>query len=337
MKKKIVIFTEGGSKNGLGHLARCSAIYEALLEAGQQVTFVVHGDDAAREFLSTFSVRYENWMEDISIYVSEDSYVIVDSYLVSKEVLTSLSKLSKRVLYIDDVNRLEYPKGMVLNFAIFAPNIPYPQSANLEYLLGMDYAVLRSSFRTNSKRTLEQDVKDILIIMGGADVCNVSPVAMQVVGALEQNVHVHVIVGSAFDNKEEIKALTSKAGKTVSVYENIDAKSLRELMLSCDFAISAAGQTTYELMACKLPFLAVQVIDNQEKNVQGLLEMGMIQEYVILDKEESFDQKFNKIQEKLAPLLAYESREDITKNMSSCHLEQGIQRMLERFLEEKDR
>jgi spore coat polysaccharide biosynthesis predicted glycosyltransferase SpsG len=44
-----------------------------------------------------------------------------------------------------------------------------------------------------------------------------------------------------------------------------------ELMVKSDLAITAAGQTIYELLATQTPFIPIKVIENQENNVNGFI------------------------------------------------------------------
>ena len=40
------IFTEGGSKVGFGHLSRCLAIYDGLVQHNHQVSLHIRGDES---------------------------------------------------------------------------------------------------------------------------------------------------------------------------------------------------------------------------------------------------------------------------------------------------
>ena len=43
-----------------------------------------------------------------------------------------------------------------------------------------------------------------------------------------------------------------------------------------DLAVSAAGQTLYELAQMGVPTIAIQVADNQKDNIEGWLKAGFI-------------------------------------------------------------
>ncbi|MBI5140367.1 MAG: hypothetical protein HZA94_02890, partial [Candidatus Vogelbacteria bacterium] len=51
-RMKVLILTEGGKSIGAGHLARCSALYQACEEKGANVELVINGDDSVSFLLN---------------------------------------------------------------------------------------------------------------------------------------------------------------------------------------------------------------------------------------------------------------------------------------------
>jgi UDP-2,4-diacetamido-2,4,6-trideoxy-beta-L-altropyranose hydrolase len=49
-----------------------------------------------------------------------------------------------------------------------------------------------------------------------------------------------------------------------------DPKEIRELMLSCDVALTGGGQTVYELAATATPAVAIRLFENQTGNLQAM-------------------------------------------------------------------
>lgn len=43
VKKRVIIFTEGGQDIGFGHLTRCSALYDEIDKRGIEVVLVIYG------------------------------------------------------------------------------------------------------------------------------------------------------------------------------------------------------------------------------------------------------------------------------------------------------
>ena len=48
-------------------------------------------------------------------------------------------------------------------------------------------------------------------------------------------------------------------------------------MAKCWLAVSAAGQTSYELARCGVGMILIQVAENQEGNIEGWKKKGLIQ------------------------------------------------------------
>lgn len=62
------------------------------------------------------------------------------------------------------------------------------------------------------------------------------------------------------------------ASDKIKIFENLDAEGMKNLMLSVDIAISAGGQTTYELARVGVPSILIAVSDNQISNCKGWQE-----------------------------------------------------------------
>jgi spore coat polysaccharide biosynthesis predicted glycosyltransferase SpsG len=51
---------------------------------------------------------------------------------------------------------------------------------------------------------------------------------------------------------------------------------MKKLMLRCDVAICGGGQTTNELAACGLPIIGVRLAKNQNPNIRGWQQSGVL-------------------------------------------------------------
>lgn len=63
----ITILTEGSIDWGIGHICRCLAFYDAFLNEGFDVRFIIHGDTSVTSLLSNRNVEYIPWLEDIAL------------------------------------------------------------------------------------------------------------------------------------------------------------------------------------------------------------------------------------------------------------------------------
>lgn len=275
MESKMYILTEGGHKVGYGHITRCSALYEELEKREYDVTFVINGDDEVSSVLGDKKFILKDWRDKnyLSNLLYEKDCVIIDSYLANEDIYEYIAYRVKKALYIDDNMRINYPKGIVCNPSIYGKELKYPFKEDMKYLLGIDYVILRKEFINIPEKKFKDKIEDILITFGGSDITNITPKILKELRKNYSQVNKHVIIGKGFINLEEIKNISDE--KTFFYY-NLDAEEMKNLMLKCDFAISAAGQTIYELLRVGIPFIPIQVADNQENNIKGLEKIGII-------------------------------------------------------------
>ncbi|NBG89528.1 bifunctional UDP-2,4-diacetamido-2,4,6-trideoxy-beta-L-altropyranose hydrolase/GNAT family N-acetyltransferase [Isachenkonia alkalipeptolytica] len=268
---KIKIFTEGGKDIGLGHISRCSSLYNEAASRGISVDLIVYGDIVDVDFLNGINIINENWLDKEYLYnnITSDDYAIVDSYEATKEIYDIISKKTKKVLYIDDIGRTVYPEGIIVNPSLDASHIDYSKSQNGILLSGPEYVILRKQFRSLKKENISKEVKRVLIMMGGTDIRGLTPLIIDNICRNMLDIEFDIVTGS--EEMEKINSQISKP-KNITFHNNLDATQMMELMISCDLAITAAGQTIYELLATQTPFIPIKVIENQENNIKSLFE-----------------------------------------------------------------
>ena len=86
---KVKIFTEGGSEIGLGHISRCSALYDEVSSRGIEVEMYVYGDIGRLYLLDSRNVSTVNWLSEAFLgeNIRRTDYCIIDSYLATEDLL----------------------------------------------------------------------------------------------------------------------------------------------------------------------------------------------------------------------------------------------------------
>lgn len=271
----VVILTEGGKNFGFGHVARCSSIYQAFLKRNIKSKFIINGDDSVKSILDDIDFKIKDWLEDISFLNSSD-IVIIDSYLANYELFEEISKKVSLPVYLDDNKRLDYPKGIVVNGLINASNLNYPEKDSIMYLLGSEFTPLRQDYWDVIKLKINDEIKNILITMGGSDLRNLTPKILELLDNNFPDVNKKVIIADSFENVSEIESLKNNSVKLIY---SPNATEMLNAMSSVDLAISASGQTLYELACIGVPTIAIAIIDNQRDNIKNWIDLGFI-EYV---------------------------------------------------------
>ena len=273
---KVSIITEGFSKTGYGHITRCLSLYQAFEEKQIYPTLYINGDDNVKSLLSDSNYKIIDWLAHplkLTGEIKNSDIIIIDSYRAEKDFYENISKHSKLSLFIDDTIRLEYPNGFVLNGTINAESFPYRKTPGKKYLLGTKYIPLRKDFWNVGSRIFNRELTSILITFGATDSQNLTSPVLKSLQDNFPTIKKKVIVGSGFIKKNEIEKLRNS---NTELFYSPSASLIRDLMLSCDLTISAAGQTLYELAVTGSPTIAVGVAENQKRNILGWKKRGFL-------------------------------------------------------------
>lgn len=248
-----IFLTEAGATSGFGHLTRCVALYDALASLRCKCGLVVSGE-APCSVVGTRTRRFQDWRnpEAAQACVSGFDIVVVDSYVADIAVYRAIAEAVPVAVYFDDTARLRYPRGFVVNGNPDAPRLAFRTSQDAALLLGVQYQPVRAEFISALQRTARPRVERVLVVSGGSD------------------------VGGTRDLLSTA-AKDSYPGAHVDVVESPrTAVEMADAMLRADVALSAAGQTLYELAATGTPTIAVCVAENQVAQALALHRVGAI-------------------------------------------------------------
>ena len=274
---KIGIRVDGGSKVGFGHLVRMEALAGQFAALNHEVYFFSQVFSPRR--ISSYRVidRPEGFnMEEELKWLREQliafqcQMLIVDSYAYQEQELDQISRWPVYSVYYDDLNRHLFSVDCVANGSFFGEKLPY--KGNALFLLGKDYTLLRPEFAGLPEKKINDNVKEVLITVGGADPGNTLPKLATWTKEFEHfsSLRFHLVIGPAFLNKDVIANETKDFTNFVLHYD----ADMAELIKRCDMAVSAAGQTVHELMAGGLPALLIIVAENQRQNADMAAKLG---------------------------------------------------------------
>lgn len=274
---KIIIVTEGSSKIGFGHITRCMSLYQAFREKELPVQFVVNGDSTIEHLLENTEHSIFNWLEESRRFfklLDTSDILIIDSYLADKSFYEKISESVALAVYIDDNKRIDYPRGTVINGSILAEKMDYPQVNEVKYLLGSQYIPLRREFWNVPEKETKKSLKNIMVTFGGDDLRNLTPDILKILVNGYPHINKKIVIGRGFEKISEIENL--KDDTTELIYYP-GARGMLQTMLDSDLAISAGGQTLYELARTGVPTIAIGVAHNQINNVKNWQEVGFVE------------------------------------------------------------
>lgn len=257
---RALIITEGGKDVGYGHLTRCKAISQSLEEIEIKTSIMVGNN----KVIDLIKLRGE---------IEKYQIVIIDSYLIDEQMYRKITNFRDILfVHVDDNLRLPYQQGIVINGTIGAEKFFRPKRIDVEYLLGTQYIPLRKAFWDFPLKSISPIISRALVTFGGEDVRSLTSVIGEWLLNTFKAITLEVVIGERYTNSTDIKRLVDNP--KVNTIINPSELEMRKLMMMADIAISAGGQTMYELARTGTPTISIQVADNQTNNVKGWTNEG---------------------------------------------------------------
>jgi len=286
MKMKVLFRADADKDHGLGHLHRCLGLACALRVSNVECVFLVYGGEEARsraEFLG-FETHMANSVAlggdgdlDQTLKIAAETHsiaAVIDSYSTGPQYLANLRSAGLFVAAIDDFALHSFSCHLVVNGAAGAERLPYVSATgDTQFLLGTQYVLLRPEFWNAPERNYVREVKRIMLSAGGTHRVDLLCRILAMLDDLGGDFSITVITGPFSKNPHLINQAAANCKRNVTVESS--PKSLYEIMVRSDMALTAAGQTAYELAALGTPIVAFSIADNQIVGLQGFAQQGL--------------------------------------------------------------
>jgi spore coat polysaccharide biosynthesis predicted glycosyltransferase SpsG len=308
---KICILTEGGGTMGMGHISRCLSLYQGFETLGYHPQLIIRGNRSAVADLNYYNILFFDWLtnfDELRQVVNGSLIAITDSYYCKREVYNLINSYVSLSVYIDDNMRVDYPSGVIINGIMGSEKIPYPIQEERYYMLGCEYAFLRKDYWDVDEKNINENIETIMITCGAADDKGVSRKVLEVMDKYYPFLKKKVIIGNDISPK-----WLSYRGNA-EVIKSLSASEMKKVMLESDVAITASGQTTYELCRTGTPFIALITAENQTFSINNFYKRGLI-DIPLYSVDKSFDQK---LLSHLDQLKDYSKRKKISYEMKNC-------------------
>lgn len=269
MESPGIAFITGASYGlGFGHLRRCLTLSDALGRRQIAASFALHEVD---DSVASWMADRETAFVPVSIRDASDTLrfcrdknanvVVVDSYEARAPFLSALLHAGCRVLVVDDLADRSLPATWATSSAVAPDSTIYVERTDAELLLGPAYAILRPEFAALAKKDHPLEVRRVLVTMGGSDAANCTPGVLRALNAIGADLEVSVVLGPLVRCVDECDSLILQSHHRVEILRSVT--DMASLMRWADLAVSAAGQTLFELAAAGCPCVGVQVAGNQ--------------------------------------------------------------------------
>ncbi|WP_340101723.1 UDP-2,4-diacetamido-2,4,6-trideoxy-beta-L-altropyranose hydrolase [Salinibaculum salinum] len=272
---KVGIRADGGPSMGFGHLIRTGAVAAECLRRGDTVVYLTTTPDAVTTTLpDSITVEtldtVDNSME-VAQALEEHTIdtVFIDLFEADTAYQRTLAQSDSKIVVRENYLNHTVCCDTLVYGDLHAPTLDYEWvGTKPEFLLGPDYVLLREQFRKIARKEPNWRPKPTraLITMGGSDVSNTTPAAMEAFQSFSGTVD--VVIGPGFSNAEEIERAAESLPTRFNLLYSPD--NMAELMQQADVAVSAVGGTVFELLATRTPFVGIPQVDNQMQRAEAL-------------------------------------------------------------------
>ncbi|WRA24020.1 CMP-N-acetylneuraminic acid synthetase [Helicobacter pylori] len=235
--------------SGLGHVRRCEKILSFIEKLGVEASLYLYKQNDIGAFLEG---------------VGNDDFLIADSYCLNSKDFYLLKEKAKSLMVIEDKEHAKgfYPKNTkIMNFTLNA--LKHYNHASKDHYLGVGFYPVDARFIY--ERPINTANKEVLITLGGSE----QKILKEIVKILEnKNVNLHII--SPYTPKNP--------PKNTHYYSPLNPLEFSSLMKFCTCAISAAGQTLYELALSQTPSLILPIASNQIIQSQEFESLGIFKQ-----------------------------------------------------------
>tara|TARA_B110000902_G_C14272167_1_gene573610 strand:+ start:386 stop:1423 length:1038 start_codon:yes stop_codon:yes gene_type:complete len=284
---RVVFRVEGEPSIGLGHVMRCMALAQSLIKGGHEVFFFMSQGS------QSFCRNRADWLGKILLIPDMDKnvepdwlakqctdlntdWLVLDGYQFNKDYRHTLQCNAFKLTIFDDMNNSgALYADMVINGALNAGLHNYQLTAPKALLaVGQDYQVLRQEFLqlTNKKWS---DRKSLTLMFGGSDPKGLTIMAIQSLYKVNASMPITIITGAAFAGLNDLADLIKTSGLDITHLH--DCQHMAAVLVTTKLALSAAGGSQFELLACATPSILVVVAENQKLASQDAENQGWCQ------------------------------------------------------------
>lgn len=285
-----VLFRVDCDRNvGTGHLFRCRQMAEYFREKGCQVHFMINDNEFAEELVKQYDYKkivLGHTCDEIRITkeildgVTFD-IIIVDFYDKSNnhEVMDVYAEHSMYgvVAISDDFRKINIKSDYLIATEPSQTQYDYSRDKK-KVFCGERYCIVSREF-LNNWIVIRKDVENILINFGGHDPYNVTCLVAKNIQLAAQSHELskltfHFLLGSMFKHEAELKQILETSKLNYNFYKKLP--SVVPLFLKSDIAISACGNTIYELCNIGVPTIGIGLSDRQHEAGVGLQKKELI-------------------------------------------------------------
>lgn len=285
----LIIRADASPYIGTGHIMRCLALAQwaqaedikATLISRVSVAWVIekiHQAGIDFRIIAGEPPSEEDPLELLEQIGIEESggWVILDGYHFGPDCQKKVRATGHRLLVIDDyMHQPEYSCDILLNQNIGADDFAYTGDIG-QKLLGPRYTLLRPEFATARERArhrvLSEKVCNVLLTLGGGDFSDHLGKVADCFAIPELASCILRVIAGAMPH-DRIRDLLRSCPAKIEILSRVD--DMPALLLDTDLCVTAGGSTCWELCCLGVPFLTLEVAENQSVVIKEMMNRNI--------------------------------------------------------------
>jgi len=253
----------------VGSLAIANAFREQ--NPGDSITFIVDSDKEAIDAVLAqgFTMAVVDNLDQEIAHLKEISpdAVVVNMFRNDAERLKHFKQNTQLLLTIDDPSSAARWADIRIN----------PLYYNDNAVTDLAYIALEPEFITAniSSKAIKERVETILVTQGGADTHGFIPKIVSALDGIEEGSRIDVIIGPAFRHHEELKEAVNKSQRSYNIIHNAD--KMCRIMQQSDLAVTAGGNTMFELACVGVPAIVLCAEEFEEETADRMEQYGVVE------------------------------------------------------------
>jgi UDP-2,4-diacetamido-2,4,6-trideoxy-beta-L-altropyranose hydrolase len=285
--RELLVRADASAEIGTGHLMRMVALAQAWIDAGGRVRWLLgEAPDPLVARIEAEAIAIDR-IKDSGIQLraalerDPSAVAAVDGENLDTDYLNDLGTAGLRTLVVDDMAlRSAYPVGFVLNQNAHAARSDYPPDATCQFLLGLQYVLLRREFRDiDARRSTPPKARHLLVSFGGADPTGMTARTIQALRrlptAVREDLELRVVVGAANAVADGLEAQLAATELGLRGRVERAVTDMATQIAWADLAIVSGGSTVWELARMGCPALVMETAPAEERLVSGLRRVGL--------------------------------------------------------------
>jgi spore coat polysaccharide biosynthesis predicted glycosyltransferase SpsG len=248
---RVLIRADGSHALGMGHIYRTLNLADALC-SWAKVSFLTREDVVAAAKLSekypTETARDDD-EEYAIIRAARPDVIIVDKLNTDATYMKKLKNLSRVLVSFDDCGKGVYETDLAFN-VLYHCDTPHKTNSKTRFFTEPSYAIINPRFSEAHRRKTREPLR-ILVTLGGADTLGLTPGVIETLDSLPEEFVITAVIGPAFKHYTELEKAIAGCTRRVDVRFNVS--DMWNVMGESDLAISAGGNTLFELAATGTP------------------------------------------------------------------------------------